>query len=304
MQMGWVWLCAGLVLGALAAAPVAAAAATRRAARRVRRLEQRTRSAERLAELGSMTGGLAHEIKNPLSTIGLNHQLLNEDLKELSRQVESQGLSTEAVKRVQRRFDTVSREAERLRNILEDFLRFAGRMRLQRQASDVNELIDEVCDFFGPQAEAAGVRIRVECARELPSVAVDGGLMKQAILNLMVNAVQIMREARDADRASGGCHDLILRTQSGRVGGEEQVRIHVIDTGPGIAAEDVEKVFQPYFSRRKGGTGLGLPTTRRIVEEHGGQVEVHTAEGRGSDFELRLPVRPPEEPHETGGAAQ
>lgn len=292
------WFAIGIAVGVALAIPLAAWAA-RRASLRTRELAQRARNAERLAELGTMTGGLAHEIKNPLSTVGLNIQLLQEDLAEL---VPNSGNAsdaavpmspaelTERIGRVQRRLGTLARETSRLRQILDDFLRFAGRMELHLEPVDVNRLIDELCDFFLPQAQESQVQLRTQLDATPATVQGDASLLKQAILNLMINAVQAMSGARASGTPSGGNSELIIRTERARGVGRDELRIHVIDTGPGIPADRVEQVFMPYFSTKRGGTGLGLPTTRRIVEEHSGSITLHTEEGRGTDFTIRLPA--------------
>ncbi len=272
------WLLIGLGGGVAAMIPAAMYFA-RRTERGVRRLEQRARTAERLAELGTLTGGLAHEIKTPLPTIGLNLQLLRESLAESD-------LPEQQVTRLTNRLDAVSGEAERLREILEDFLAFAGRMKLDRHPVDLSRLAGDLVDFFEPQAEQSGVQVRPQLAEGLDAVSVDASLLKQAMLNLMINATQAMVEARYANKPHGGATDLIIKT----VQRDDAVVVHVIDTGPGIEPERLEKVFHPYFSTKKGGTGLGLATSRRIIEEHGGEVTVHSELGRGTDFELRLPL--------------
>ena len=282
----------GLGAGVLLTIPLAAIAA-RRAERRVRRLEQRTRTAERLAELGTLTGGLAHEIKNPLSTVGLNVQLLQEDLSDLAHDAAPGALPEDRLGRLRRRFETLSRETQRLRDILEDFLRFAGRIKLDPGPTDVNALVDELTDFFQPQALASKVQLRTTLAAAPTTVRADAGLLKQAVLNLLINACQAMSDARDRAHPHGGADELIIRTERKRVLGQDEVLIHVIDTGPGMPPEVVEKVFAPYFSTKPGGSGLGLAVTRRIVEEHRGQLTVHSEPGRGSDFTIALPVEPP-----------
>src|SRR5436305_1477283 len=152
--------------------------------RRVVLLERRTRQAERLAELGTLTGGLAHEIKNPLSTVQLNLQLLQEDLD----------LRNPAYARIVRRLNTVQREAARLKDILDDFLRYAGKLELDRQPVDLVDLLDELVDFFAPQAQQNRVQARVRRA-DGPIIAnIDPKLIKQTVLNLMLNAVQAMGE--------------------------------------------------------------------------------------------------------------
>lgn len=280
------YLFIGFALGILAAIPIAWFWG-RRTAQRVRQLEQRARDNERLAELGTLTGGLAHEIKNPLSTVGLNVQLLQEDIDQLARDFPG---TADAVARTRRRCDALLREAQRLREILEDFLRFAGRVELDRQPADLNDLADELTAFFEPQAAEARVNLRPDLAAS-PSVApVDAALLKQAVLNLMINATQAMADARDAGQPHGGADELIVRTANTRHLGRPAVCIHVTDTGPGLPPETVAKVFQPYFSTKRTGTGLGLPTARRIVNEHGGALTVHSEPGRGTDFTITLPI--------------
>jgi signal transduction histidine kinase len=289
----------GISLGLLLALPVAWLW-SRRTAANVRRLEQRARSAERLAELGTMTGGLAHEIKNPLSTIGLNIQLLQEDLADAGRQAGDDRVLTEQLDRISRRLGGLQREAGRLRDILEDFLRFAGRLRLDRRPTDLNALVAELADFFEPQAQQQGVRLRTDLRADPATAAVDAGLLKQAVLNLMLNGLQAMTEARaKSPRADGGCDELLLRTANAtppptrgkrKPAAAPAVRVSVIDTGPGVPDDQRDRIFQPYVTSKRGGTGLGLPTTRRIVEEHGGTLSLHSEVGRGSVFEIELPT--------------
>ncbi len=274
------WLLVGIAIGILIALPLTVYSA-RRAARRVRRLERRTRQAEHLAELGTMTGGLAHEIKNPLSTIGLNLQLLNEAVDDAEIDEPHAG-------RLKRRLDAISDEVDRLRGILDDFLAFAGRMQLDRQPAKLNEVIEEMADFYAPQAEASGVHLRTVLSDKVGEVPLDAKMFKRALLNLLVNATQAMVQARYDDKPHGGAEDLMIRTEPA---GDEVV-VHVIDTGPGIDDEKLRKVFQPYFTTKKGGTGLGLAITRRIAEEHGGHITVHTDSGRGTDFTIHLPRDP------------
>ena len=285
----WTPLLLGLSIGVLLTLPIAAVW-SRFTERRVRELERRARSAERLAELGTLTSGLAHEIKNPLSTVGLNMQLLQEDLGDIGRDAPPGAIPEEKLGRMQRRFDALRRETSRLRDILEDFLRFAGRMELDRTPTDLNALVDELADFYEPQAAAAHVNQRRQLGARPAVVPIDAGLVKQALLNLLINATQAMATAREKGRPHGGADELLLRTQNRRYLGRDEVEICVTDTGPGITPDVVEKVFQPYFSTKRGGTGLGLPTSRRIAEEHGGRLTVHSEPGRGTEFTIALPT--------------
>ncbi len=239
---------------------------------RARHAERRAAEVERLAELGAMTSGLAHEIKNPLSTVGLNAQLIDEGICELE-------LPDEQTAPLVRRVEALGREANRLRTILTDFLQFAGQIRLDAQSMDIVGVLEELIDFFHAQADARGVVLRADLPTSPVWVPVDEGLLKQAVLNLMLNAVQAM------DSKDGGEKELIIRLEDD----PHECRIHVIDTGPGVPEDMRESIFHPYVTGSRGGTGLGLPTSRRIVDEHGGQLSLEVLEGKGSDFIIHIP---------------
>lgn len=268
------WFLLGILLGG-AISLVIAGVLVRRGVVRAREAERRALGAERMAELGGMTSGLAHEIKNPLSTIGLNAQLLAEA-------IEDSDLDPDDKHRLVRRIGTLHRETDRLRDILDDFLQFAGELRLHIEPVDLNVLVAELIDFLSPQVEREGVRLRSElCPGEL-IMPVDAGRLKQALLNLMLNAVQAMAGTDAAQR------ELIVRTSTDGA----DALIHVIDTGGGMDDATMARIFEPYFSTKSGGSGLGLPTTRRIVEAHGGRLEVHSEPGRGTDFAVVLETTP------------
>jgi len=261
-----------ILLGALVAGPIWVLLTlwgARRVLRLARHLSARARSQEHMAELGHLAGGLAHEIKNPLSTINLNLKLLAEDLQRSPH---------EEQRRLLARLASVRQEASRLKDILDDFLRYAGRMELQPAPTDLRQLVAELADFFAPQAQAARVILRTHLPDAPVPADVDAGLIKQALLNLMINATQASPE--------GG--ELLLRLSSHR----QRAAIEVIDTGHGIPPDDLARVFQVYYSTKKGGTGLGLPTTQRIVREHGGTVAVQSQEGKGTRFVISLPLAP------------
>lgn len=282
----------GFGIGAIAAT-MAAVALLRRHLKRVRSAERRARAAERMAEIGAMTGGLAHEIKNPLSTIGLNAQLLVEGLEDAQ-------IAAEERSRLLNRTRALQRETERLRGILSDFLEFAGQVHLERRETDVRAMVEELVDFYTPEAERQGVRLRADRAGggglngggDLPLARIDPRLVKQALLNLMINATQAMATAPRSEAAA--TRELLLRAEAGKEpDGTRVVCIHVIDTGPGISDETLGSIFKPYFTTKSGGSGLGLPTSRRLIEEHGGRISVRSEVGRGSDFVVVLPVEPP-----------
>lgn len=271
-------LIAGLLLGGIGAYTFGARR-VRLSTAREQHAQRRAQAAERLAEIGSMTGGLAHEIKNPLSTIGLNAQLLKEG-------VEDSGLEATEKQRLVRRIEALGRETERLRGILEDFLEYAGELRLSPSLVSIDQVVEELADFFTPTTQGAGVRLRVETSGRSPELFIDTNHLKQALLNLMLNAVHAM------EKQPPGSKDLMLRVeQDDDEHGDPEVRLHVTDTGPGIDEETRSKIFHPYFTTRSSGTGLGLPTARRIVEAHHGHLELHSEPGRGSDFVIVLPIQ-------------
>ena len=258
--MGFVW---GLLTGWLTALAISAIAGVL-VFRYLVRLQERTKHAERLAELGTLTGGLAHEIKNPLSTIQLNLQLLQEDLTP----------DNAAYSRLSNRLNICERETSRLRDILDDFLRYAGKMELEKRPVELNRVCEDLVDFFLPQAQLQRVQMRLKRSPQPVVVQADEKLLKQAVLNLVLNAVHAM--------PNGG--ELILAV-SQRPG---EAVIDVIDTGSGIPPEALGKIFDAYYSTKKAGTGLGLAMTKRIAREHGGEVSVTSDVGKGSAFAIRL----------------
>ncbi|MHC4715455.1 MAG: sensor histidine kinase [Planctomycetota bacterium] len=267
--MQWVWFLLGTLIGASAAGGIAFAL-TRRLGQRLRRMRRRVRTTEHLVEVAQLTGGLAHEIKNPLSTIKLNLRLLGEQLATGDPERDRQNAL---------RLTRLQDEVQRLHDVLEEFLRFAGKMDLTLQDLDLRQVLEELNDFYRPQADAAGVVLRTDVPARAVTASADGPLLKQAVLNLMINATQAMTE--------GG--EMLLRL--GSTG--DQAVVEVIDSGPGMDAEACRKVFQAYYTTRSGGTGLGLPLTRRIIRLHGGDIRVDSEPGRGTRFTVSLPlVRP------------
>ncbi|MCE5328408.1 MAG: two-component sensor histidine kinase [Planctomycetaceae bacterium] len=267
--MGWWWIIVAAVLG-LAAGSGLTLWLARRTWHGARRLAARTKGHDHLVELGQLAGGLAHEIKNPLSTINVNLQLLAEDL---SRRGSEDDI------RLFRRLKNVQGEADRLRSILDDFLQYAGKLELHLSPTDVRQVVDELTDFFAPQAETARVILRTPHPGEPVICDIDVNLLKQSLLNLMINAIQAM--------PNGG--ELILRVEAQK----NRAVIEVIDTGPGIPPETLSRIFDVYYSTKKHGTGLGLPTARRIIRAHGGSIRVDSEPGKGTRFVISLPLTAP-----------
>lgn len=229
--------------------------------------EERARRNERLAYAGQLAGGLIHEIRNPLNTLSLNLQLLGEDWENPQSPRERRAL---------KRIELLQAETRRLAGILDDFLGFVRGRPLAASECDLNVLVDDVLTFVQPELEQKKIEVR-KSFQPLPKMRLDADLIKQALLNLVLNAEQAM-----AERPT---RELMVRTR--RI--PDGAQVDVIDTGKGIPPGDLERVFEAFFSTRKNGNGLGLPTTRRIVEQHGGRIEVHSDPGRGTCFTLTLP---------------
>ncbi len=222
------------------------------------------------AEISQLAGGLAHEIRNPLSTLRLNLDLLAEDFQD--------GESPRD-RRVRQRVERLQHEVLRLHGILENFLRFARIQDLKLESADLNEIVEEIRDFYEPTAATKSIVMRTQLDANLPPIRLDADLFKQALLNLVLNAEHAM--------PSGG--ELIFTTRrEGRWG-----VLDVTDTGAGMTEEVRGRIFEAFFSTRSGGSGLGLPTTRKIVEAHEGTIHVQSEPGKGSQFTIRLPADTP-----------
>ena len=264
------WLLTGIALGAVSVLPLVVLR-HKRDKKRTEEARKRAQASERMAEIGNMTSGLAHEIKNPLSTVGLNAQLLSEDVEQLD-------ISESEKSNITKRLASLSREVERLRGILDDFLQFAGRMKLHKEKTDLRVVLGELEDFYHPQCDSEDVVMRMQLP-EHPVVAnIDASLLKQALLNLLINATHAMAESTQKE--------LMIRLESD----VNEARIHIIDTGKGIEDERLDEIFHPYVSSKRGGTGLGLSTTMRIAQEHGGHITVNSIVGQGSDFIVCVPL--------------
>lgn len=237
--------------------------------------------AEELAELAVITGGLAHEIRNPLSTLKVNLQLLDEDWLAVESPGSAPGPDpVEVARRSRIRLRTLLSESARLERILEDFLKYVGRRELHLAPHDLNRIIAELADFFRPEAETHGINFVVLSSAVPVFCRVDANALKQALLNLLINAQQAMPD--------GGRLSVVVRPPD--IGDPPMARIDVHDTGPGIPPDLREKVFEAYFSTKKGGTGLGLAAARRLVRAQGGDLRLTAPTGGGSCFSIVLPV--------------
>src|SRR6266705_479316 len=219
---------------------------------------------ERLAALGRITAGVAHEVKNPLNSM----RLWLENLKE--------SLPPEQDAGAQQAVQVLDKEIDRLDAVVKRFLDFTRPVELKLEATDLAELLREVMRVAHPQLQRAGVEVEELLGNGIPEVWADRDLLKQAVLNLVLNAAEAM--------TSGG----ELRVELGRRG--EMAEISVSDTGNGIPAENQQKIFQLFFTTRPGGSGIGLATTFRIVQLHNGSIDFQSEAGRGTTFRIELPL--------------
>jgi two-component system, NtrC family, sensor kinase len=224
------------------------------------------RRAERLAAVGRISAQITHEIRNPLNAIGLNTELLAEELEELSAP------PREAIQLVA----AISREVDRLNGVAEEYLRFARLPKPALARQDLNELLGGLLDFLGPELAAARIELRRELAPALPAVRADEGQLRAVFLNLVRNSREAM--------PSGGV--VTIRTRRER----DAIEAEVSDTGGGIPPGDLTRIFEAFYSTKERGTGLGLAFTRQVVEEHGGSIRCDSAVGRGTTFVVRLPA--------------
>ncbi len=237
--------------------------------RKNRRLEQSRLAAERRSYVGLLASGLAHEIRNPLNAMNMNLQMLDEELQM------TPGLEQADYREL---LESTNSEIKRLESLVNNFLAYARPAQPRFEPADLNETLRQVVKFL--EADFARSRVRLDLGLEplLPTVDLDETQFKQAVMNLLVNARQVLR--------SGG--SVAVRTAAGSGG---DVLVEVQDDGPGIPPENREKIFEVFYSNRGGGTGLGLPIARQIVERHGGTIEVDDAPGGGTVFRIRLPRR-------------
>jgi two-component system sensor histidine kinase HydH len=218
--------------------------------------------------------GLAHEIKNPLSTMAINLTLLEEEIE--GDRADGAPEISPRDKRCLKRIGVLTREVSHLESILDDFLRFARGGQVNRAPADLTGLVREVLAFTEPEHQASGIVVHVDMPDSLPLVMIDTEAIRRVLINLLVNARQAM--------PGGG--ELIVQVR--REG--PWAELVITDTSVGMDEEQLAKCFDLYWSTKRGGTGLGLSTVQRTVTEHGGTVRVLSETGRGTSFTIRVPL--------------
>jgi signal transduction histidine kinase len=257
--------------------------------RKNRVLEQKRLAAERRSYVGLLASGLAHEIRNPLNAMNINLQMLEEELPpDAPGFVAAEYLELLAA---------TKSEIRRLETLANNFLQYARPGSLRFESKDLNGVLQGVVMFLQADFRQKGVRLVADLEPLLPSVEIDETQFKQAVINLLVNARQIVEDATRRRVLDPESAEVRLVSRAGSSG---EVVVEVRDNGPGVPAESRERIFEVFYSSRGGGTGLGLPIARQIVERHGGTIELATDVEVGATFRIRLPRRhaPAAAPHE------
>src|SRR5437773_9413638 len=231
-----------------------------------RRTAQQTIESERLNALRLLAAGVAHEIGNPLNSLHIHLQLM-----ELSVQKLHDGEKVE----LEQSIDVARSEVNRLDSIVTQFLKAIRPSRPQLRPENVNTIVEEAVRFFAPELQDREIAVEQELRSDLPLLQLDRDQMKQAFYNVIKNSVEAMHRHGT----------LRIRTDLG----DTQVIVRFVDTGGGMSAENLSRVFEPYFTTKPTGSGLGLLIVRRIVREHGGELSIESSQGRGLTLTIRLP---------------
>jgi len=224
--------------------------------------EEHLRRADRLSALGELSAGMAHEIRNPLGSIKGAVEILKDDYTVDDARYEF--------------IQILLKETDRLNRIVQEFLEFAKSKQPDFQQTDLNEALESVLTLTSQEARKAGISVRKQLDPAIGKRSLDAGMLKQAFLNLVLNALQAMPEGGELTVKSG------IRN--------EMIEVMIRDTGSGISEENRKKLFSPFFTTRKQGTGLGLAITYRIIEKHRGTIDVVSEPGQGATFTVKIPI--------------
>jgi two-component system, sporulation sensor kinase E len=233
-----------------------------------RRTAEKTIESERLNALTLLAAGVAHELGNPLNSLNIHLQLMERRARKLKGKERDE---------LQQSIEICRGEINRLDSIVTQFLRAIRPSRPQLQPENINAIVEEAVRFFSAEIEARDIVVETELRSDLPLLQLDRNQMKQAFYNVIKNSFEAMKRRG------------ILRIRTDM--DESHVRVSFIDTGGGMSAETLSHVFEPYYTTKESGTGLGLLIVRRIVREHGGELAIESTEGRGLTLAIRLPFK-------------
>jgi signal transduction histidine kinase len=231
-----------------------------------RRTAQQTIESERLNALTLLAAGVAHEIGNPLNSLHIHLQLMERSVQKLNGDAKAE---------LQQSIDIARSEVNRLDSIVTQFLRAIRPSRPQLRPENLNTILEEAVRFFMPEIQDRDITVEQELRSDLPLLQLDRDQMKQAFYNIIKNGFEAMRRHGT----------LRIRTDVD----DTHVIVSFVDTGSGMTAGNLSRVFEPYFTTKPSGTGLGLLIVRRIVREHGGELSIESSEGKGLTLTIRLP---------------
>lgn len=229
-----------------------------------RKLEQRLQQTERLKALGTLAAGIAHEIRNPLATVNFNTQMLQRELKLDPAQ--------------QQMFEDMVREIRKMDRIVQQVLHFARPREPQFQPNQLNEVVRYCMDMAKVYLFKANVEVCLDLAHELPLVVMDFTQICQVVMNVVINAIEAMPQGGKLSITSG-LHD-----------DPRSLILNITDTGTGMLEEDRNRIFDPFFTRKPEGTGMGLSISRQILEKHGAFIDLETEPGAGTTFRITFPL--------------
>lgn len=241
---------------------------------RVKTLEEEVKRSDSLASVGILAAGLAHEIRNPLGGIRGSAQLLgmevghDEELKEYT--------------------SVIIKETDRVSRLLDELLDFSNPKQLTLEELNIHEVLDSVIRVLSASKGGKAIQFITEYDPSIPAVAGDHEKLVQVFINIVKNACEAMEGEGSLTIVTRYISDFVLHHNEG--GRSKMISIEVSDKGKGISADDIDALFTPFFTKKKGGTGLGLAVTQRIVKEHGGAIKVQSEEGEGSTFSVLLPT--------------
>jgi two-component system, NtrC family, sensor histidine kinase HydH len=223
--------------------------------------------------LSRLLARFAHEVRNPLSSLDIHVQLLEEDLAQAPPQVRERTAS---------RFEIIHGEIHRLENIVKHFLSLAGPSALDLHPVDLAKVVSHVCELLRPEAAARDIELRMQLPSALPAITADSSQLTQALVNLVINAIQAVER------------DGTVEVRAGKVKAGDTLFIEVQDSGPGVPADKQSAIFEPFFTTKTEGSGLGLWIVQQIITAHGGTVAAANAPGGGAVLAVHLPPRPKE----------